>query len=322
MTNTQSSLFGNTANAVKLNAQKRRISGGTQFYGVNDKTPEGILNEVETVHDRHNFYAMTSGGKDSITLTDWLAELGKLKLVVHIDTGVGIKMTTDFVKDYCQEKGWPLQIIKPRFNRIFASFVLQYGFPGPGAHKFIMSFLKFQTMREFAYTTDRKNHCLISGVRKFESSRRMSNFPEPISVDGNLWFAAPFFYRKDTEIYEDYIKKGLKKSPAYNHGLGTSGECMCGSFATFDEKMLIKKLDPHLADYIEWLEDGVQRFGTDTAKKRPTWGGNPKMSELEDQKLINEFMSNNPELDDIDKIENFVCGQECGPGTLRGETDF
>ena len=318
--NTQSSLFGGKPEVTRFQPQRK---GGTiQFYPLDSKTPEGIINEVETIYKRRNFYALTSGGKDSITLTNWLAELGKLKKVVHIDTGIGLKMTTDFVRDYCKEKGWPLQIIRPRMSKIYASFVLQYGFPGPGAHRFIMAHLKMLVMREFAVTVDSKEHCLVSGVRKFESARRMSNFPEPLNLNGKAWFVAPFFYRKDSEIYEDYIKKGLRKSPAYDHGLGTSGECMCGSYATFDEKMLIKKLDPHLSEYIEWLEDGVRRFGTKEAKKRPTWGGNPKMSELEDQKLINEFMSNNPEMSELDKAENFICGQECGPGTLRGETDF
>ena len=320
MKDSQSILFGDPD--VKLMPIKHRKPGCTQFYGVKTKTPEGIIDEVESVHGRTNFYALTSGGKDSITLTNWLAELGKLKKVVHIDTGVSLKMTTDFVKDYCQEKGWPLQIIRPRFHRIYASFVLQYGFPGPGGHRYIMGYLKFRAMREFAYAADRKHHCLVSGIRKFESTRRMNKYPEPISVDEQMWFVAPFFYRRDTEIYEDYIKNGLRKSPAYDHGLGTSGECMCGAFATFDEKMLIKQLDPNLADYIDWLEDGVQRFGTDTAKKRPKWGGNPKMSDLEDQQLISEFLADSPDMGDIDKMENIVCGQECGPGTLRGETDF
>ena len=310
----QNTLFGKPKQKI---GYRKDYKKAINFFPTKGKTPELILETIEEQFDRHDFYAMTSGGKDSITLTNWLAESGKLKQVVHIDTGVGLRMTTDFVRDYCQEMGWNLEIITPRVSKIYASFVLEYGFPGPAGHKYIMGYLKLSAMRDFALSVNKNNHCLVSGIRKFESARRTGNFPEPIHVNGSLWFVCPFFYRSNESIYRDYLSHGLRKSPAYDHGLGTSGECMCGSFATFDEKMLIKKLDPHLADYIEWLEDGVQRFGTDIAKKRPKWGGNVKMSEIEEQKFINQFID-----EGLDKSEGIVCGSECGPGTLRGETDF
>ena len=97
---------------------------------------------------------------------------------------------------------------------------------------------------------------------------------------------------------------------------------MCGSFANINEKFLIRKLDPQLADYIEWLEDGVSRFGTPVAKKYSTWGGASSMSDLNEQAFIDSFASRNPDMEGLDKVEGFICGSECGPGTMRGESDF
>lgn len=296
-------------------------SGSMKFYPASEETPEGIINDVETVHGRDKFYALTSGGKDSISLCHWLAEQGKLQAAVHIQTNVGIQTTTDFVKDLCQDQGWKLHVIEPQPKFIYASHVLQYGFPGPGFHRLIMGRLKFKTMRDFALTIDRKKHCLVSGVRKFESVRRMGNYPEPIQSDGALWFCCPFFYKKSEELYRYIHENGLKITPVHDQ-LGFSGECMCGSYSGIGEKARMRELDPKLADYIDWLEEGIQKFGKPEAKKYPTWGGAASISDIDAQKQVTDFFNENPDLKIVDDIESVVCGTECGPGTMRGALDF
>ena len=249
-------------------------------------------------------------------------KLGKLEKVVHIKTNVGLSMTTKFVEDYCKEMGWPLQIIEPQPKFVYASFVLQYGFPGPNFHSMIMGYLKFHAMRNYILGLDKnKDCCYVSGIRKFESKRRMANFPEPIGTQSSMFFCSPFFYRKDEEIYADYIKGGLKKSPAYDLGWNGSGECLCGSFAVKGDKKRMADVEPKLARYIKWLEDGIQEFGTDAAKRYPTWGGSSAMKDIEQQEQLDEFLKD-PLMKSINESEGFICGQECGPGTLRGETDF
>lgn len=283
---------------------------------------DGILKELEEKHHRTKYYSLFSGGKDSMTVAHKLAESGKLEKIVHIKTGVGLSMTTDFVHDICQEYGWKYQIIEPTPIFTYASHVMQYGFPGPGFHNKIMGKLKFKTMRDFALSADRKNHCLISGVRKFESDRRNAKYPYPIISEGSLWFCSPIFYYTNEEVQKYVMVNELKTSPAYKAGLSTSGECMCGSFAGRGEKELIRQLDPKLADYIKWLEDGIQRFGTSHAKEYPKWGGQTKMSELEQQQQLDAFTKENPEFDNLDELEALTCGSECGPGTMRGNSDF
>lgn len=255
--------------------------------------------------------------------TDKLDKMGKLKAVVHIKANIELSMTTDFVKEICKKMKWKLYIIEPSTKFTYAAHILQYGFPGAGFHRLIMGKLKYKTMRDFALTIDRKNHCLISGVRKFESKRRIGNYPEPIQSEGNLWFGCQIFYETTESIYRYVHENGLRISPAYKLGLGlgTSGECMCGSFVTKREKLKIKELDSKLADYIEWLEVGIQQFGTTQAKRYPKWGGQTKMSELQQQQMDN-FFADNPDLKIVNEIEGMICGAECGAGSMRGELDY
>lgn len=316
----QKTLFGEKPFTVR---NKKIIkSGGLKFYPPTKETPESIIDDLENIHGRSKFYALSSGGKDSISLTHWLDSIGKLEAVVHIKTNVGLSMTTDFIIELCEKMNWKLFLIEPSPKFTYASHVLQYGFPGPAFHRLIMGKLKYKTMRDFALTIDRKNHCLISGVRKFESVRRMGNYPEPIQSDGSMWFGCPFFYKTTEETYRYVHENGLSISPAYKTGLGTSGECMCGSFATSGEKDLIRKLDPKLANYIQWLEEGIEKFGTKEAKRYPKWGNQAKMSELEQQQQLTQFFTENPDLKDVNEIESLICGAECGPGSMRGMLDY
>jgi 3'-phosphoadenosine 5'-phosphosulfate sulfotransferase (PAPS reductase)/FAD synthetase len=299
-------------------------SGSLRFYPPSGETTEAVIDDIINKHGRTNFLCLSSGGKDSMSMTHYIAENypDNFGGVVHIKTNIGLKMTSDFLVDECKRLGYKLYVIEPNPKFTYASHVLQYGFPGPGFHRLIMGKLKYKTMRDFALTMDRKNHCLMSGVRKFESVRRMGNYPYPIQSDGAMWFACPFFYKTTEETYEYVHTHGLKISPAYRTGLGTSGECLCGSFAQGGEKAMIRKLDPNLADYIEWLEDGVKRFGTWHAKRYPKWGNSPYMTDLDDQKQIDEFFKDNPEMKNVNEIESTMCGAECGAGTMRGMIDY
>lgn len=316
----QSALFESGKPFISKN-KKIIKSGSVKFYEATKETPEAIISDLENIYHRDKFYALTSGGKDSVALLHWLASQGKLEAAVHIQTNIGIQATTDFVVDLCKDNNWKLHVIEPHPKFTYASHVLQYGFPLAGFHKLIMGKLKYKTMRDFALTINRKSHCLISGVRKFESTRRMGNYPYPIQSDNALWFGCPFFYKTSEELYKYIHVNGLKITPV-SAEMGTSGECMCGSFATSGEKLKIRELDPKLADYIQWLEEGIQKFGSKEAKRYPKWGGQAKMNELEQQQQIDSFFFDNPDLKIVNDIESLICGVECGAGTMRSELDY
>ena len=307
---------------ITIRNKKIIKSGNMKFYNAKEETPESIIECLEEEHQRTKFYSLFSGGKDSMSTTHWLDSIGKLEAVVHIKTNIGLQMTTDFVEEICKEQNWKLHIIEPSNKYIYAASVLQRGFPGPGLHQVQMGQLKLKTMRDFALTIDRDNHCLISGVRKFESKRRMGNYPCPIQTEGALWFGCPMFYKTSEETYKYVHEHGLRISPAYALGLGTSGECLCGSFAAGGEKAWIKEHDPKLARYIEWLEEGIQEFGTNDAKRFPKWGGQTKMTELQQQQQLDDYFKTNPDMEMVKEMEGMVCGAECGAGTMRSQLDY
>ena len=287
-------------------------------YPVQSKDPADIIAEMENL-GRKKFYVMCSGGKDSVSLAHYMANIGKLDGVFHIQTNIGIQKTTDFVKDLCQEQGWKLFVREPNPKFIYASWVLEHGFPNQGIHRIIMGRLKYKTMRDFAFKESperKKDHVMISGVRKFESSRRYRSSEDPIERDGNLWFGKPFFWKTSEELYRYIHENGLKITPVHET-MGFSGECECGCFASFNEKLRIREIDTKLASYIEWLEEGVKKFGTKNAQKFGTWGGTTSMSEIEQQKFLDQFAD-----EYVEGSEKIVFGSECGAGSMKGMTEY
>ena len=275
-------------------------SGRIKFYQAPDHTPQSIIEEIENVYHRNKFYCMFSGGKDSMTAAHLLDSMGKLESIVHIQTHIGLQMSTDFVKEVCEKMGWKLRIIHPNPMFGYVAYALQYGCPDPRTHRFLMGKIKFKPMRDFALSVDRKNHCLITGIRKFESDRRMGNYLGPIQSNDALWFGNPIFYMSSEDTYKYVHEHGLKISPAYDLGFGTSGECMCGSYATKGLKMKIREHDPKLAEFMEWIETGIEKFGTDKARKYGKWGMQTKMTDLEHQQYMTEFFKDNKDMDIVD----------------------
>ena len=296
--------------------QRTRIDGklkpiGVKFFEAQNNTPEQIIDETIKIHNRTNFYVACSGGKDSICLSHYIATNypEHFKGVVFIDTGVGISKTKDWVEQYCKSMNWKLYIIKPKleekylpFTDVYEHLVLNFGFPNAGFHNVVMRRLKYTTFRNFIFDKDKYNHAIISGTRRFESSRRKIN-TKPISSDGKFFFCSPFFNKTDEYVYKYLLTNGLKITPVHDV-LGMSGECMCGCFASLGEREIIKKLDPSLDDYITSLEARILVEGTERAKKSSIWG--------QGKNKTNNLDKINP------NIEAAICGSDCGAGTMRG----
>lgn len=329
LNDTFSRLYTNSKDYDLLRIREREVETrklkplGFRSYKCAVETPEEIMKELIDIHDRTQYYVLCSGGKDSISIVNWIAENypEKFKGVMHIKTNIGVKKTTDWLIEYCEEMGWDLTVREPNPPNVYDELVLKYGFPGAGAHTIVMRKLKYITMRTFAFENeDRKyNHALVSGIRAFESSRRMQNYKGAIQRDGHLWFVAPFFKKTDEWVYSYLLKNGLKRTPIHDI-LGMSGECECGSFASYGERERLKLLDPALMEHIEYLEDQIQLHGTDLAKKHPHWGRTINSQE-EIDKIMKELYDNGT-ISKIKDLEEVVCGVECGMGTMRGTTNI
>lgn len=237
------------------------------------KSPIDILQESIDLHDRDSFYVGFSGGKDSTVVADMVATLfpKQFKGLVYCDTTIGTDETLEFVKEYCKQRDWKLNVLTPK--KSFEQIVKDVGFPKAGGHNITMRYLKYAPLRKFILGR-RKNHgeqpCVISGVRQDESKRRSVNASKEIYRDGNLYFISPVLYKSDEWMYEYYVKKGLRRSPVYDT-LHISGDCLCGCFAKSGELEIINIFHKKLFQKIKYLT-WLIKDRTDIADKYKTWG--------------------------------------------------
>jgi len=236
-----------------------------------DDTIEHAIND----YGRQEFYGLFSGGKDSVTACHWFAnnypEL--FKGILFIDTTVGLKETKEFVINYCKEQNWPLFIRKPP-RMDYETWVKKYGFPTMRIHTIVMRRLKYEAMRGFIREDIRidKAPCLISGVRKKESQRRMKNVLGSVTKDGRLHFVAPLIDMSTEEVLDYVESNGLAISPVYST-LHLSGDCLCGCYAKKEELGLLKMFYPYMAEKLEKLEREVKESGV-IPEEYCNWGNN------------------------------------------------
>ncbi len=293
----------------------KQVSGGNTLLGSFDATlAVGDVFKLEIT----DFIVGYSGGKDSGVVLHRLNDLGLCSGVLFLDTKVGVRQTKQFVEDQCYSLGLPLYTREPSpLSFAYVAYCLQFGFPGPRMHSAIMKILKYNSMKKFAQDPRwNKTMAIVGGVRKSESQRRFGSYNTPITKETPLWFVNPIFHESQESVYEFFLKNNIKKSPTYDT-LGFSGECMCGSFATKEEAMLIKKVDPELFELIEWITQGIKKFGTATAKKYSKWGATSDFDDVINQQILENFFTPEEQAN-LESMELNTCGTDCGPGTLRG----
>jgi 3'-phosphoadenosine 5'-phosphosulfate sulfotransferase (PAPS reductase)/FAD synthetase len=237
-------------------------------------TPAEILERAVDQHKPVAVFAAFSGGHDSLTSTALAMETGLVTSVLHINTGIGIEETREFVRATCQTQDWPLLELHPPDGHTYRQIVLEHGFPGPGGHRYIYVRLKERAIQELhaSYREKRGDKILIiTGVRSAESTRRMGRV-EPIAEDTRrrVW-VAPIHDWSKADCNAFITDRGLARNEVVDH-LHMSGECLCGSFARPGEMSLIEFFYPATAQAIHDLEHEVQDRGLPWV-----WGAKPPM---------------------------------------------
>lgn len=299
---------------VKRGQLLQHIAKGQSF--------DDIIDTAQFKFGINEFVVGFSGGKDSGVVLDRMVKKGLTTKVLHLDTKTGIQVTQDFVIEQCKNYNLKLNIrTPPPFPYIFAAIVLSHGFSGPFMHKMFLKYLKYKTIQKFLAEPQFKGKkvAIVTGVRKFESQSRMGRYEHPITQDGQMWQVMPIFYESQSSVYQYYINNNLKRSKAYDY-TNNSLDCGCGSYAHRNDAEAIELLDSNRAKYFKWLEYGIIHFGSKQAKKYPKWGG-IGMTEREAQHALLDVLEEEDE-STWEAIERFVCGEECGAGTMKGMTDF
>lgn len=245
--------------------------------------PTEIIDEAIKIYSPTHIFAMFSGGHDSYCATHIISQHPRFDAVVHINTGIGIKETRQFIRDRCKYHDWRLLEYKAIENltakgipdpQIYQEIVLKYGFPGPGQHNRMYARLKERCIRMLIREHKVKYSdkiLLITGARKQESKRRMGH-TTAIQKDGARIWVAPIvnWLKKDCLQYLD--DNELPHNPVVDI-LHMSGECLCGAFAEKGELALIDIFFPETSKCILELQKKVRQAGFpwNWGEKPPQW---------------------------------------------------
>lgn len=216
-------------------------------------------------------YALVSGGNDSTVMSHLARYSGhRLDAIVHINTGIGIEETREFVRNT-----WApyldLPLIEEHPPVPYDDIVLEHGFPGPAGHRFMYIRLKeraLQRVRREAQTKRGDRVVFLTGVRRSESQRRMGSV-QPIVRQSSIVWVAPIvdFTNDDMREYRSLHRLPVNEVTTHLH---MSGECLCGSFAHEGELNEIAFFYPQTAARIRALQERAADAGVHCV-----WGARP-----------------------------------------------
>lgn len=232
-----------------------------------------MLDSVAEEHRASGVWSLFSGGDDSLATAIVTSRAKSFRGCLHIDTGIGIPETQDFVIETCKRQGWPLKVYRAADQgQSYESLVIERGFPGPAMHFKMYNRLKERALRAFVrdYKTQLHDRLVLStGIRRDESRRRMGR-TQQISRDGvKIWANAIYIWSK-FDCLDAIVRAGVPRNPVVEL-LHMSGECLCGSFAKPDELKEIALWYPDTAARIRTLECAAKAAG----HRACVWGQRP-----------------------------------------------
>ena len=233
-----------------------------------------IIDVAVRWHKPVKLYAMFSGGHDSLCAAHVASQHDQFAGCVHVNTGIGIEQTREFVRDVCKDFGWPLLEYRALEDegQSYKELVLEYGFPGPFHHRKMYNRLKERCIRRMTREakSQRSDRVMcVTGVRREESRRRMGTVQTINREGARVWVAPLVDWTGQTK--NEYMELHQLPRNEVVDLLHMSGECLCGAFAHPGELGEIEVWFPETAAKIRALEKEVAANG------RPCkWGEAPR----------------------------------------------
>jgi hypothetical protein len=237
----------------------------TELFSVDRQRPEQIIAKA-LERKPVAIFALFSGGDGSLAGTHWAMSNVPGCRVAHIDTGIGIPQSREFVQETCKREGWDLTVIRAKEDcgQDYDQIVLERGFPGPPSHRFMYIQLKERAIEELVrrnkvYRSSQKV-MLLTGITHDDSVRRSGYGNDVIKLNKSQLWVNHMYYMGKTWMHHYVHDAGIPRSPV-SEIFGMSGECCCGAYAEEGELAAIRLICPALADRIERLEERVWERG-------------------------------------------------------------
>jgi 3'-phosphoadenosine 5'-phosphosulfate sulfotransferase (PAPS reductase)/FAD synthetase len=224
-----------------------------------ESSSEIVKQAIEEFSPTH-IVSMVSGGKDSAASDQVARELGlKIDFVIHGNTRCGIPETSEFVRNVYGRKG---EYVEADAGTAYEDYVLRKGFFGKGvdAHGFAYRVLKATPFRKAVSHEIRHGKrgvrvLLLNGARKDESENRKKNLKlyraDPASP-GNIW--VNIIHDWSQEDRDEYLERCQTPINPVAVQLCRSGECMCGTMQTHEERKEAAALYPRWGNWLTCLE--------------------------------------------------------------------
>ena len=236
-----------------------------------------VLDEAITKHEPSHVFALFSGGHDSLTSTAIAASHPRFTAAVHINTGIGIEETRDFVRATCERQRWPLLEYHPD-GKSYRDLVIEKGMPGgPKAHNTMFYWLKQRQIRRLVAEHKTHRHdriALVTGIRASESQRRMNGaLAVPVRRDGAQLWVSPILDWTGIDCSRFITTRGLARNHVVDL-LHRSGECLCGALARAAEIREIESWFPRVAEELHAYEELAREHG----HAEVVWAGRSRVS--------------------------------------------
>lgn len=201
----------------------------------------------------------------------------KIDYVFHVNTGTGIKETTDYVRETFAHENY----YEPHAGSAYEDYVMRKGFIGRGhskAHPIAWHLLKAGPYRKAVSKLIRKGRrnrpvLLLNGARKTESANRSLNLKDEINPDSktpNYWVNL-IHHWSDKDCQDFLLERKVKQNPV-SKKMCRSGECMCGTMQSKADRAEASVLFPEWKEWIDNLEQKVmQKFPWGWGDDVPKW---------------------------------------------------